>query len=125
MSKLTQRLLKSIDYKTIAKTRKQNFNYLHNNLKSVNQIKFKIDNNAVPMVYLFLIENGAALKKELLANKIFVATYWPNIFEWCKRKSVEFNLYENLLVLPIDQRYRITEMKIIIDILGGYTNEEF
>lgn len=125
MSKLTQRLLKSIDYKTIAKTRKQNFNYLHNNLKSVNQLNFKIDNNAVPMVYPFLIDHGAILKKELLANKIFVATYWPNVLEWCKRKSVEFNLYENLLVLPIDQRYRIIEMKIIINILGGYTNEEF
>lgn len=117
MSNLTQRLLKNIDYRCIAEKRKENFNYYHINLKSVNQLEFEIDNNAVPMLYPLLVGTGAKLKKQLIANKIFVATYWPNVLDWARPNSFEYNLVGNMVTLPIDQRYSVLDLKTILNII--------
>ena len=42
MSNLTQRLLSSIDYKTISDKRKKNFNIIHNELGKRNKLEFNI-----------------------------------------------------------------------------------
>jgi len=104
MSNLTQKLLSSIEYASIADVRKQNFNYLNNQLNQKNKLKFEFDHSTVPMIYPFLIDNGAALKKELIKNKIFVATYWPNVQDWAKADSFEYYLVENMIAIPTDQR---------------------
>jgi len=69
------------------------------------------------MVYPLLIENGLEEKKRLIENKIFVATYWPNISEWCNTNSFEYYLMENLLPLSIDQRYDKNVMNEIIEMI--------
>ena len=53
-------------------------------------------------------------------NKIFVATYWPNVFEHCKSDDLEYQLSENLVNLPLDQRYTIDNMKYIIEIIKQF-----
>lgn len=117
MSKLTQHLLESIDYDKISKKRQDNFNYLHSVLKEDNKLNIKLDlkKEAVPMIYPFLINNGQELKKKLIENKIFVATYWPNVFEWVDKNSYEYKLTESLLPLPIDQRY---DKRVMNEIIG-------
>lgn len=117
MSKLTQRILCSIDYDFVAEKRKQNFNYIHNELGSKNQFKFDIDKTLVPMVYPFLVENGSEIKKTLIDNKIYVATYWPNVLNWSKESSLEYNLTDNLVAIPIDQRYSLNKMNQIIELI--------
>ena len=82
MSELTTKLLKGIDYKNIFIRRKSNFNYLHNTLKNSNELKFiNSDEYEAPMVYPFLITNGNSIKMDLIKNKIFIATYRPNVQE--------------------------------------------
>jgi len=66
------------------------------------------------MIYPFLIDNGQELKKKLIENKIFVATYWPNVFGWTDKDSFEYKLTKHLLPLPIDQRYEKNELNIIV-----------
>lgn len=117
ISNLTQKLLSSIDYNTIADIRRQNFNYLHNELSQSNKLKFEFDNSTVPMVYPLLIKNGAALKKELIANKIYVASYWPNVLDWAKADSFEYNLAKNMIAVPVDQRYEIKDMNEVLKLL--------
>lgn len=122
MSKLTQRLLCSINYKDIANQRRENFNYLHSQLSHTNQFKLEIDSHTVPMIYPYLIKNGDELKKKLIETKIFVATYWPNVREWANPDSIEYFLTENLLALPIDQRYGKEEMAFITQTINNYGN---
>ncbi len=114
MSNLTQKLLESIDYLYIAEKRKQNFNYLNQELKSINQLQLKLEDDSVPMVYPLLIENGLRIKKELLNNKIYLATYWPNVTDYLNYDT-EVNLTNNILNLPIDQRYDIRVLNLIIE----------
>lgn len=120
MSKLTHKLLSSIDYKLIAKKRKNNFNILHQSLQKTNELMIRPLSNTVPMVYPYLIKNGAELKRKLIANKIYIASYWANVQDWTEANSFEYNLVENLLALPVDQRYDVEEMKKIIDIISNY-----
>ncbi len=121
MSKLTQKILESIDYKKVRKKRLKNFNFLHEKLETTNILKFNLSKNSVPMIYPLLLENGKGIKEKFIKNKIFVASYWPNIETWCSKKSYEYNLYENLVALPIDQRYGKKDMKKIVDIVTKFT----
>lgn len=114
MSKLTFEILSSIDYNLAKEKRIENYLYLESKLKDKNLIYLPLNNNDVPMVYPFLT-NDITLKAKLIANRIFVATYWPNVKCWTKEEDLEYKLTNNLLPLPIDQRYGIKEMNYIVD----------
>ena len=115
MSKLTSEILSTIDYNSIKSKRIENYLYLDSKLKDKNLIQLTLNDNDVPMVYPFLT-NDNELKTKLIFNRIFVATYWPNVFEWTKKKDLEYKLTNNLLPLPIDQRYGIKEMNKLIEL---------
>lgn len=116
MSKLTSSILQNIDYEEIKERRYSNFNILQKYLCSSNHIALNIQNGDVPMVYPYYTDD-IMLKKRLIDSKIFVATYWPNVFEWCVETSTEYQLSQNILPLPIDQRYGLNEMEQIIKLI--------
>jgi hypothetical protein len=115
MSNLTHKILDSIDYDSVKSKRIKNYKYLHQSLKDRNLLKFEKSNVQVPLVYPFWTKD-LKLKKTLIENKIYCATYWPNILEWCKEDSLEVMLTKELIHIPIDQRYGINEMDLIINI---------
>ncbi len=120
MSQLTDGLLRNIDYEQARIVRNKNFACLHQRLKSVNEASkiLVLDKIDGPMVYPFLRRGNANLRKRLQENKVYTAQYWPNLAEWLDDKSCfEYYLYENLIPLPIDQRYGISEMKRILEIV--------
>jgi hypothetical protein len=119
MSSLTQKLLASLDYGTIAKKRKENFQIMHNGLAPQNKLAVDLHPGAVPMVYpLFVPKPG--LRDFLIQNRIFVATYWPNVPDWTTKGQWENKLVQNLIALPIDQRYNSADMQRIIQLIGQY-----
>ena len=115
MSSLTNKILSSIDYNSVKEKRIENYLYLESKLKDKNLIQLPLKNIDVPMVYPYLT-NDIALKQKLIANKIFVATYWPNVFEWTKENDFEYNLAKLLLPLPIDQRNEKERIKHMINL---------
>ncbi len=117
MSKLTHAVLNSINYEKVMLTRKNNFIFLHNKLKNKNEITIDIKNIKTPMIYPFLYPNSNKLRKILIDNKIFIASYWKNINKLIGPDSYEIYLSNNLLPIPIDQRYSIKDMNKIINII--------
>ncbi len=114
MSSLSDRILSSIDFDWVRIKRRSNFEMLHEVLKGSNGFNIPpMQSFASPMVYPYLT-NDASLRQRLIDNKIFVATYWPNVLEWCHEDSTEYKLAKNLLPLPIDQRYGEDDMERII-----------
>lgn len=116
MSNITKKILNSLNYEKIKTIRLENFKYLHSVLCNKNELKIKPENISCPMVYPFLI-NNETLREKLIDNKIFIATYWPNIFDWCNTSEIEYYFAKFLLPLPIDQRYNLEDMKIIESVL--------
>jgi len=114
MSKLTKSILQSIDYDTIAKIRIENFNILHEILGNINELNIQSLNSSVPMVYPFWSKD-LTLRKRLLENRIYTAIYWSNVKEWCKVDELEYSLTEEIVHLPIDQRYGKRDMELIIN----------
>lgn len=116
MSVLTERLLKSIDYQSITRIRRENFQLLETELGKYNKLELNLSNNAVPLVYPFISED-ANLKRKLIENKVFVATYWPNVMEWCRKNDWEYQLTQQTCFLPVDQRYGKEDMERIVDLI--------
>ena len=113
MSKLTRKLLASIDFAQAAKTRCANFDLLHSALREFNFLDVDLDQGAVPMVYPFLPKEPG-LRDHLISHKIYVAKYWPNTVAAISSGSFEHELLQRLAPLPIDQRYGPAEMVHII-----------
>lgn len=120
MSKLTQKMLSSIDFEVVRDRRKKNFEYLHERLKSTNLLCIPSrDSFACPMVYPYLTD-AVFLKQSLIENKIFVASYWPNVKDWTTEEMLENKLFNNLIPIPCDQRYDGNQMDHIISIVNEY-----
>lgn len=116
MSNLSSKLLCNIDYSFVRNKRLQNYNFLDRHLKKDNCFHFNLTNDDIPMVYPYYNydENGKKWKDYLIKNKIFIATYWPNIFKFCNEDTLEYRIADSCLFLPIDQRYESKDMLTII-----------
>ena len=116
MSKLTQRIMQSIDYGAVAAQRRKNYTLLNEALGKENNLELPLDEDAVPMVYPYLAPIKG-MREKLIENKIFVARYWPNVLDWCLNEDLEYLLAYQMQPLPIDQRYEEEEIKKIIEIV--------
>lgn len=111
MSKLTENLLHGIDYEMVRKKRTQNFAYLKEKLHSLNKLNLVVPDGA--FMYPLYIKNGAEVRKQLQAKKIFIPTLWPAVFNLCEETELEYDMARNILPIPVDQRYGIEDMKYI------------
>lgn len=109
MSKLTHNLLGVIDYERIIQKRNENYAFLAEKLRKNNRLQ--LNTPIASYAYPFYCENGMEVKKKMAEKGIYVATLWPNVLDM--ESSIEKDFAENILPLPIDQRYGITEMKTI------------
>lgn len=115
MSRLTENLLHGLDYELVKTRRTENFAYLHEQFKAVNQLKLICPSGA--FMYPLYLPNGAEIRKKLQAHKIFIPTLWPAVFNICDEGELEYNMAKNILPIPVDQRYTIDDMNYIVNIL--------
>ena len=112
MSKLTENLLRAIDYKEVEERRTKNFLFLDKELVGFNKLKLNVPQGA--FMYPLYIENGAQIRKCLQEKKIYVPTLWPDVFNCCEELELEYDMAKNILPLPCDQRYNIEDMQYMI-----------
>lgn len=119
MSNITHRILNSINYLDLKLKRLANFNYLHQRLNQINRLSNYINKAhfSAPLVYPLWVKNGYELRQELHEKNIYTATYWPNVLEWTKKDSIEYEYTNNIVHLPIDHRYGLSDMKEILNII--------
>lgn len=115
MSRLTANLLHGIEYGFVKKRRMENFLFLHQQLGFINELA--IHNKDATFMYPMLLKNGAIIRKKLQENKIYVPMLWPNVLQDTDESSIEFQMANNILPLPIDQRYSTEDMAYITEVL--------
>ncbi|OKZ73777.1 MAG: hypothetical protein BHW00_06560 [Clostridium sp. 26_22] len=112
ISLFSENILNAIDYEQIKKIRESNFNFLHNKLKEINKLNIK---NVIYYMYpLLLEEKQDEIRKKLIDNKIYIPKLWPNI---TGESVIEKEYINNILPIPIDQRYSINDMEYILNII--------
>lgn len=109
MSKLTRRILMGIDYERTANIRRSNYEQLHHSLQDINRWTGGLTETDVPMAYPFLC-SSKGLRQKLIDEQIFVAKYWSGQTD----RGMGLDFEENLLALPIDQRYNSDDMSRIL-----------
>ena len=112
MSRLTERLMQSVDYDAVAARRRINYNYLHKYLAGSNKLHLTLTDDAVPMIYPYQAGNDG-LRDCLIQNKVFVAKYWPNVQESSNFRT-EYELANKVVAIPCDQRYGVDDMLFIL-----------
>ncbi len=117
MSALTRALLCNIDYDNVIKVRRHNYFFINEFLKESNELKMPYDQDCVAMVYPYFTAKGQYLKQYLIQKRVFVATYWPNVLDWCDENALEYSFAKHIVPLPIDQRYDDTELLTIVKML--------
>ncbi len=118
MSNLTRTMLGAIDFDRAKIKRRINYEILHSALSTSNRLSLpENDSFNCPMVYPFMTDD-TALRQRLIDNRVYIATYWPNVLSQCPKNTIEYHLAMNILPLPIDQRYGEDEMKTIIKIIN-------
>lgn len=112
MSRLTKRMMEGIDYEGAAQRRRENYAFLQRALGGR-----VLKDEEVPMIFPYETADGQELRERLIRNRIYVARYWPNVIQWAEKDSEEVRISDNIIPLPIDQRYGKEDMARIIRIV--------
>lgn len=115
MSKLTKRLMESLDYNVVRNKRVENFKYLHLRLKDSNLFYFDDSKLVSPLCYPF-ITTDSSLREFLIKNRVFIPTYWKDALGRVKNDWAA-KMIHNLLPIPVDQRYDKKDMDDLILLL--------
>ncbi|MBR1982529.1 MAG: hypothetical protein IKA23_07250 [Akkermansia sp.] len=116
MSTLTRSLLGSIDFSKAAARRMENFHILHAALGHLNRLPLPAGIRHAPMCYP-LVCGIPNLRDELIDAGIALPVYWAEVIEHTDYCSVENRIARSILPLPIDQRYKKTDMERIIELI--------
>lgn len=119
MSRLTELLLREIDYQQHATERVRNFNYFHDLLGSKNELKISLaDEHHVPMAYPFL-GGDDSLHARLVESRIYVPRYWPRLLSDFSQTTLENKLVTQLIPLPIDKSIDLDDIMYMVNKIKG------
>ena len=115
MSALTENLLHGVVYEAAKERRLANWAALHNALASTNCLSLATP--AAPFMYPYMVADAEGAREEMAAEGVFVPTLWPNVpGDACAGpNTIDFS--NNILPLPIDQRYGADDMERVLEVL--------
>lgn len=124
MSRLTKRILSSIDMTMVKRQRRENFLALADRLDKYNFHKWELDSKSVPLCYPLIVDwNVQHLKRKLVRKGIYIPTYWPDANPRVS-DGIEIRLINSCLAVPCDQRYSLDQMSYLSDeIVSGLDNK--
>lgn len=127
MSRLTQRLMKSVRWDQVIRRRRENYLVMAGMMDGINNISWLLGKNDVPLCYPLTLKDCeiSKVKTELAALNVFTATYWPDVLPRVKENTIEAALVHETLFLPIDQRMEIAQVetvgKLVLKLIGQTT----
>lgn len=113
MSRLTERLMRGIDYEQARERRMDNFLFLHERLGHLNRLSVDMDSLSAPFCYPFWTA-FPELRNVLIDERILIPLLWPEVLEQAPADSLERKLALHLLPLPVDQRCGPQDMERLV-----------
>lgn len=125
MSRLTQRLMRSLRWDQIAKRRRENFLAVAEKLDTLNDMHWQLGEREVPMCYPLTLRGRdiTKIRASLAARDIFVPVYWQDALPRIKPGSIEAALTNETLFLPIDQRLECAQAEEMAGLILHLTGQ--
>lgn len=124
ISPISLTIQKNLDIKHLRQQRRINYLTLQKGLKDISDIKilYEICPDVCPLYFPFISFHRADLQKYLSNNNIYAPIIWPK-GENCPVVNDGANfLYENLLCIPVDQRYDEEDMERVVKVVKNFYN---
>ena len=115
MSLLTRRILENADYEWIREVRKANFRFVHSWFSGLQRLPLEMK-DCCGYCYPLLLD--VDIRRAVIARKVYVPTLWKELITESFRGRAEYDLSANTLFLPVDQRYNLSDMKEICEIVS-------
>ena len=120
MDNLSYAIYKTEDLLAMRHKRRENAQYLHDNLKDVKFI-CELTENAVPLFVPIFFETPkqrTAVRKKLIKAQIYCPIHWPK--PTLIPADFEANkIYDTELSLICDQRYDLTDMERMVTLINS------
>lgn len=124
MSDISKNILECISITQLQAKRKKNYGQLKGKLKNIPVKDVLSTDNFVPLVYPVYVENRNQFRQYLMENKIYCAVHWPLTGTELENDTDAVKIYENIISLPIDQRYEGMHMEYLAQVIKAYFKEE-
>lgn len=117
ISIFSERLLGEVDYESVARARRSNFQFYDETLSEYNTLSFDLSEQDTPFCYPFLPAEFID-KSPFHRNNYFIPSFWSDVI---KRGSegfdTDFFISKNLFPLPVDHRYGPDDLLPLIEFL--------
>lgn len=122
MSYFTENYVRAINYQEALNKRLENYEKLSMLLSKYNQL----DLGAKQLTYMYplLVTDGEKLRTYLKENNIYSLRLWANV-DWNGANTEEIKKADNMVLLPIDQRYSDKEMEYIANKVDNYYSKVY
>lgn len=121
LSDVSRWLLSCFSVNQIIKKRKSNYMYLKEALGKIGvESVCNINREECPFVFPIRITNRDMLRQYLITQRIYCAVHWPFDGYQINSRVQAFSNARELISLPIDQRYGMTEMDYLIETLKKF-----
>lgn len=131
MSKLSERVMSSIDHGQVQSRRSANYRALTAYLRNVPGIEMpisSISSNVAPLA-LPVIIRFQGIRDALLRRQIFVPCYWREVLDRVVWPALEAQWTQLLMPLPVDQRYSEEDMRhmaaVVCDAMKEAANQGY
>lgn len=121
MADISSRLMDEIDMNQVQNQRILNFKYLLHNIKSPNIELLCNDMSRVttaPLYFIIYTKDRKEIQSKLSIEHIYAPVIWPISYEEVLVDNVTKEIYDEVLAIPIDQRYDEEDMRKIVNILN-------
>ena len=118
MTQLSKDILANMEWNRWAILRKRNANFI---IEGLNELGIRpiipINENRVPLFVPIRIESRNKVRKAMFSNNIFLPVHWPVEEKYQSKLMRGSDLAEHELSIIVDQRYSMSDMKHILNIL--------
>lgn len=125
IDEVSNTIILNYDIDELILKRRENFDFLLKQIKDIKGINTVFDDlpdGICPFFFPIYIERiRDKLRKFFIEEKVYCPVHWPipvqveNIRSWISKK-----VYENIISIPCDQRYGLSDMKHIVSLLKKF-----
>lgn len=121
MSDFSIGLLSQIDIDETKRKRLENYQYLHQHLYGIDDCepvgRDMGEVTCAPLFFPIYVKDRAAFQKKLAQKEIYAPVLWPVHTPAVMINDSVKRIYEEILMLPVDQRYGISDMQRMVDVI--------